>query len=135
MPKRKITLKHARKTNQIDRFAKEHPSEEAKPGQFDKLAKAMAGKAPQAPKNKWRYGVVKRTYKTVLPDKTFTETAYELVEVYYSGKAWTSEAVSLMGASRKQLERALELALADIRKYDLIVEKKLIVRTIGKAKD
>lgn len=37
-----LSLEEARKSDQLDQFAKEHPSEETRPGRFDKLLKAMA---------------------------------------------------------------------------------------------
>lgn len=37
-----LSLEEARKEKQLDQFAKEHPSEETKPGRFDALLEAMA---------------------------------------------------------------------------------------------
>ena len=44
-----ISLEEARKAKQLDRFAKEHPSEGDKPT-FDKLFNAMAKKKPEGDK-------------------------------------------------------------------------------------
>lgn len=88
-------------------------------------------KSPQAPKGKWRYGVVKRTYKTMLPKETFSETYYELVEVYDQRKSYTAEAVSLTAESKEGLIRALTVALQDLDKYDVIIDRKAVVRKFG----
>lgn len=88
-------------------------------------------KPPQAPKGKWRYGVVKRKYKTITPKMTSTQTSYELVEVYDQGRSWTSEAVCLAAASKKGLTTSLQFALQDLDSYDVIVDNKVIIRRIG----
>lgn len=92
-------------------------------------------KVPQAPKGKWRYGIVKRTYKTVFetsPKKlSFTESFFELVEVYDQGRSYTGVTVDISAEGKAGLIRALESALAAAKKYDVIVEKKVIVHRIG----
>lgn len=85
----------------------------------------------QAPKGKWRYGCVKRTYVTKLPNETFKETLYEIVEVYDQGKSWTGEAVTIYGSSKKDLIEALQRAIKDLETYMTIVEKKPIVHVVG----
>lgn len=94
----------------------------------------MKNKSPQAPKGKWRYGCVKRVYKTVLPDVTFSETSYEVVEVFHQGKAWSSEPRAVTAESKKALITQLKKVISDIEKYDVIVEKKSIVHKIGQKK-
>jgi hypothetical protein len=91
-------------------------------------------KSPQAPKGKWRYGCVKRTYVTKLPKETFRESSFELVEVFDQGRSWTAEAVSMAADSRAGLILALEIAVKDLKKYDVIVEKKPIVHDMGRKK-
>lgn len=89
----------------------------------------------QAPKHKWRYGCVKRIYKTVLPGKTFTEVSYELVEMYDQGRSWTENAVTVTGSSKARLIEVLMMAIADIKTYPVVIEKKPIVHRIGSIKD
>jgi hypothetical protein len=87
------------------------------------------------PKNKWRYGCVKRTYKTILSGKTFTETCYELVEVFGPGLSYTENAVTVSGNSKAGLQEALLRAARDVAEYPVIVEKKPIVHKIGSISD
>lgn len=86
---------------------------------------------PQAPKGKWRYGVVKKTYVTVLPDSQHQETHYELVEVYDQGKSWTAEPISVSASSQKELVATLQRMINDVNKYNIITIKKKIVHKIG----
>lgn len=85
----------------------------------------------QAPKHTWRYGCVRRTYKTMLPDGKFQETHYELVEVYDEGKSYTAEAVSLSADSKDGLIATLARALNDLIKYPQITDQKTYVHMIG----
>lgn len=98
-------------------------------------AVAKVKKSPQAPKSKWRYGCVKRTYKTVLPKETFKDTFYELVEVFDQGKMWTAEGVTMAAESKKALIKALKIAIDDLEKYDVIVQRKAVIHRIGKVKE
>lgn len=96
-------------------------------------------KKKQAPKGKWRYGVVKRMYKTILPTtkggvSRYQTTSYELVEVYDSGKSWTAEAISISADTERELMKTLIRVLGDVKGYDTIVEKKPIVYDMRKKK-
>ncbi len=83
---------------------------------------------------KWRYGCVKRTYKTIAPTLTCQETIYELVEVYDHGKSWTKEPVMPSSNTKKGLIEMLERAIRDLKEHDPIVERKPIIRKIGEKK-
>lgn len=89
-------------------------------------------KKKQAPKGRWRYGCVKRTYVTKLPKETFKESCYELVEVFDQGKSWTAEAVSVSAESYQGLIRTLEVIISDLKNYAMIEEPKSIIRDMRK---
>lgn len=83
---------------------------------------------------KWRYGCVKRTYKTITPALTCQETTYELAEVYDHGKSWTKEPVSPYSNTKKGLIEMLKRAIKDLEEHDPIVERKPIIRIVGEKK-
>ena len=89
----------------------------------------------QAPKGKWRYGCVKRTYVTILPDETFTEHSFEVAEVFNSGKLWSAEARAVTAESKAGLIRQLERVIKDLKSYPVIVEKKPFVNDMTKHPD
>lgn len=84
--------------------------------------------------SKWRYGCVKRTYKTITPALTCQETTYELVEVYDNGRSWTKEPVTPYSNTKKGLIEMLERAIKDLEEHDPIVERKPIIRIVGEKK-
>ena len=88
----------------------------------------------QAPIGKWRYGCVKRTYVTILPDERFTEHSFEVAEVFFQGKAWSAEARAVTAESKAALIEQLERVIRDIKAYSVIVEKKPYVNDMRKKK-
>lgn len=96
-------------------------------------------KSKQAPKGTWRYGIVKRTYKTIIGTTTggvsrYSVTCYEPAEVYNSGKSWSTEARAIIGGSKRELIEQMKKAIKDFEKYDVIVEKKPIVHDMRRKK-
>lgn len=89
----------------------------------------------QAPKGKWRYGCVKRTYVTKLKDtdgniKKYQETNYELAEVYDRGRSWTLDQVSPYSNSKAGLIKTLKNIISDLEKYETIAEREPTVRKL-----
>lgn len=81
----------------------------------------------------WKYGCVKRTYKTVLPNRKVTsETLYELVEVY-DGKGHTETAIQMCASSKNKLIESLKRALWDLQKAPVIVQEEPVVHRWDKA--
>lgn len=96
-------------------------------------------KSKQAPKGTWRYGVVKRTYKTLLPvehgvSEVLTEVHFELAEVFSRGRAYSSEARAITAESKAGLIKQMKKAIKDIGKYPVIVEKNPIVHDMRRKK-
>lgn len=74
--------------------------------------------------NHWRYGCVKKTYtqkgNPEIDQDDFSETLYQLHEVYDQGKSWTQDPVTLAGSSKEELIKVLEMAIKDLKEYDVI---------------
>lgn len=83
---------------------------------------------------KWRYGCVKRTYKTIAPTLTCQETVYELTEVYDHGRSWCKEPIMPYSNTRKGLIETLKRIIKDLEEHDPIVERKPIIREVVKKK-
>ncbi len=84
----------------------------------------------------WRYGCVRKTYKTILPDgEESTEIWYQTHEVYVDDKGnvegWTEEPVDIsVDGSKENLVVWLRKAADDIEKNPMICDEDVVINDL-----